>query len=245
MAILVEDLYQQFLASNGVSTDSRSVSPGQIFFALRGPSFDGNAYAEQALEKGATCAVVSDRSLSLSSPDYCYVPNTLTALQRLAHRYRKDLKCRVIGITGSNGKTTSKELLQAVLSVKYSTQCTQGNFNNHIGVPLTILSIKPDTEIAIVEMGANAPGEIKLLCHIADPTDGIITNIGQAHLEGFGSLDVIRRTKFALYHHVVSRKEKGFFFKNLDEPSLDSLPNHQKVIPFSAQALGEGVSWVV
>jgi UDP-N-acetylmuramoyl-tripeptide--D-alanyl-D-alanine ligase len=213
----IELLYQHFLNGSGVSTDSRNVEPGSIFFALKGPNFDGNQYAAEALSKGATFSVVDDPSL----PDhekFIFVENVLQALQQLASFHRKQLAIPVLGITGSNGKTTTKELIVAVLQQKYQVTSTQGNLNNHIGVPLTLLKMNKHTEIGVVEMGANHPGEIAELCQIADPDLGIITNIGKAHLEGFGSFEGVVRTKSELYDYL--RKKKGACFINIDNELL-------------------------
>ena len=194
----VEELYRQFLVSTGVSTDTRKIDKGCLFFALKGANFDGNTFAQKALEQGAILSVVDDPKYN---GDNCLlVSNVLECLQDLAHYHRKQFDIPFIGITGTNGKTTTKELMHAVLSTTYKTHATEGNLNNHIGVPLTILSMPRNTEMAIIEMGANKPGDIKELCEIADPTHGIITNIGKAHLEGFGSIEGVARTKSELYY---------------------------------------------
>lgn len=184
---MIDKLYNAYLASRHVTTDSREITPGCIFFAFRGANFDGNAFAPQALEQGAALCVISDPQYKVD--DRCIVvPDVLATLQELAREHRRHLTIPVIGITGTNGKTTTKELVHAVLARRYKTSATAGNFNNHLGVPLTILAIPADTQIAIVEMGANHPGEIAGLCSIADPDCGLITNVGRAHLEGFGKL---------------------------------------------------------
>lgn len=216
----VSDLYAVFSRSQGVSTDSRQSQEGKLFFALRGDRFDGNDYALQAIEKGAAGAVV-DRP-DLQGHDRClYVKNTLTTLQRLAHHHRIERNIPVIAITGTNGKTTTKELISSVLSQKYQICATRGNFNNHIGVPLTLLEIRDTTQIAIVEMGANHPGEIGWLCQIAGPTMGLVTNVGEAHLEGFGTAGRIWETKMDLYRYLDARNASVFI--NEEEPSLDPL----------------------
>ena len=194
----IERLYEVFCASNGVQTDSRKVQKGEIFFALRGDNFDGNRYAAAALEMGAVMAVVDDESVAVDDR-YVVVPDVLTALQQLAHHHRLSFAFPVLAITGTNGKTTTKELTAAVLSKRYRTCYTKGNLNNHIGVPLTLLSVPKDAEFAIIEMGASAQGEIALLASIAAPDYGLITNIGRAHLEGFGGVMGIRKGKGELY----------------------------------------------
>ncbi|MCC9137169.1 UDP-N-acetylmuramoyl-tripeptide--D-alanyl-D-alanine ligase [Pontibacter silvestris] len=196
----IEFLYQKYLECLHVSTDSRATQDQSMFFALNGPNFKGAKFAVQALEKGAKYAVVDDPAMA---SDNCFVvEDTLQALQELARHHRRQLSIPVIGITGSNGKTTTKELIYSVLSQKHNTLYTQGNLNNHIGVPLTLLRITQQHEMAIIEMGANHIGEIALLCSIALPTHGMITNIGKAHLEGFGSLEGVARGKSELYVHL-------------------------------------------
>ncbi|MCJ8165486.1 UDP-N-acetylmuramoyl-tripeptide--D-alanyl-D-alanine ligase [Pontibacter sp. E15-1] len=195
-------LYQKYLECRHVSTDSRATQEQSLFFALNGPNFKGAKFAVAALEKGAKYAVVDDPALA--ADNVLVVDDTLQALQELARHHRQQLSIPVVGITGSNGKTTSKELIYAVLSRKFNTLYTQGNLNNHIGVPLTLLRITPEHEMAIIEMGANHIGEIALLCSIAQPTHGLITNIGKAHLEGFGSLEGVARGKSELYMHLLN-----------------------------------------
>jgi UDP-N-acetylmuramoyl-tripeptide--D-alanyl-D-alanine ligase len=211
-----ESLYAVYRDHPVISTDTRKIVPGCIFFALKGANFDGNTFARQALDAGAAFAVVSDPTIK--GPDIIYAEDTLQALQDLAHEHRGHLDIPVLGITGSNGKTTTKELIAAVLAKKYSVHATSGNLNNHIGVPLTILSTSTDTEFIICEMGANHAGEIARLCEIAAPTHGLITNIGKAHLEGFGSLDGVKKAKGELYEYV--SKHSGISFVNTDDPRL-------------------------
>ena len=215
------ELYNLFLQSTGVSTDTRTVCEGNLFFCLKGENFDGNKFAKDALEKGASFVVVDDKDYQLN--EQCIlVDNALKTLQELAHFHRQKLHIPIIGITGTNGKTTTKELLYAVLSKKYKVSATQGNLNNHIGVPLTLLAVNSaDTQIAIVEMGANHIGEIAELCQISQPDYGIITNIGKAHLEGFISIDGVIQTKRALYHAV--KEKNGTIFINADDELLMSL----------------------
>src|SRR5690606_17100441 len=167
---------------------TRNIVPDTLFFALKGPNFNANAYAAEALEKGAKYAVI-DEAKYQTHERFILVEDVLSTLQQLANHHRRQLHIPFIGINGTNGKTTTKELLSAVLGKKYKTHATKGNLNNHIGVPLTLLSISTDTEIAVIEMGANKVGEIAALCHIAEPTHGLTTNIGKAHLEGFGGFD--------------------------------------------------------
>jgi UDP-N-acetylmuramoyl-tripeptide--D-alanyl-D-alanine ligase len=218
-----------------IVTDSRLVQPGDIFFALKGDSFDGNRFAEQAIEKGARLAVVDD-------PEYdgdhrIVVEDTLVELQLIASRYRDSFKIPVLAITGSNGKTTTKELIAAVLSEKYRVHYTQGNLNNHIGVPLTILSASPDTEFMIIEMGANHKGEIRQLCNIAKPGFGIITNIGRAHLEGFGSPEAVVEAKSELYTYIES--SDGVIFYNGNNKLLSDIAGETGVISFTYQEPGK------
>lgn len=203
-----------------MSTDTRTIKRGDLFIALRGPSFDGNKYAEAALEKGARYALVDDHSLS-EHPNFIFTKNCLSTLQELASYRRKRMQVPVLGITGSNGKTTTKELLVEVLSNKFVVSATKGNYNNHIGVPLTLLNAKKDADFLIVEMGTNQPGDIQQLCDFADPTLGLITNIGASHLEKLGSTEGVFKDKSSLYHYVV--KNKGVFFINSGDRFLSKL----------------------
>lgn len=199
----IEKLYAKFLESGKVSTDTRQITPGSIFFAIKGDRFNANTFASQALEKGALYVVLDESEYATN--DRCIVVNNvLETLQKLALHHRNQLKIPLIGLTGSNGKTTSKELLQAVLSKKYKTYATKGNLNNHIGVPLTLLAIDNTIEIAVIEMGANHLGEIAFLCSISNPTHGFITNIGRAHIGMFGGFENILRAKSELYQHLIA-----------------------------------------
>ena len=200
-----------------VSTDTRNLPAGCVFFALHGERFDGNKFAKQALANGASLAVIDNPEYDLPEGTLL-VPNTLLALQDLARAWRRELGLPIIGITGTNGKTTTKELLATVLSTKYHLHYTQGNLNNQIGVPLTLLQITRAHEMAIVEMGASHPGDIKELVDIAEPNYGLITNVGRAHLEGFGSLEGVQRTKQELYDYLVAHN--GTIFRNADNPYL-------------------------
>ena len=205
-----------------VSTDTRNLPAGCVFFALHGANFDGNKFAKQALESGATLAVIDNPEYALAEGTLL-VPNTLLALQDLARVWRRELGLPIIGITGTNGKTTTKELLAAVLSTKYNIHYTQGNLNNQIGVPLTLLQISRAHEMAIVEMGASHPGDIKELVDIAEPNYGLITNVGRAHLEGFGSFEGVQRTKQELYDYLVAHN--GTIFRNADNSYLAEMEN--------------------
>ncbi len=217
---MTENLYQKFLACGSVSTDTRSIAEGSLFFALKGENFNGNQFARQALENGAAYAVIDEPEHQ--HDDRCLlVEDALAALQNLAHHHRRALNIPVIGINGTNGKTTTKELLHAVLSQKYQTLATRGNLNNHIGVPLTLLQLTAETEIAIIELGANHVGEIAALCRIAHPTHGLTTNIGKAHLEGFGGLEGAIRGESEQYDYL--RKTGGTVFINSQDPLLSNM----------------------
>ncbi len=219
-------IYKLYLENRLISTDSRRISPGCIFFALKGENFDGNQFAAQALEKGAAYAIVDDPA-AVTSDKIFLVENTLEALQDLARLHRKSFGFPVIALTGSNGKTTTKELIRCVLSTRFNTYATQGNLNNHIGVPLTILSAdERSVEMLIVEMGANHEKEIALLCSVAQPTHGLITNIGKAHLEGFGSLDGVKKAKGELYDYL--SKKKGTVFVNAKNDILMEMASKRR-----------------
>ena len=194
-------LFEAFLKCKGISTDSRTVNKGQLYFALQGDNFDGNSFAEDALKKGAINVVI-DKEEYNNDKRCILVDDVLESLQKLANKWRKSFNIPVIGITGTNGKTTTKELLHSVLNQGFKVHATAGNYNNHIGVPLTLLKLKKEDEIAIIEMGASGNKEIKLLCEIAEPTMGIVTNVGKAHIEGFGSEEVIAITKRELYDYL-------------------------------------------
>lgn len=204
-----EDIYGLYKQCRRVCTDTRRIQPGSLFFALKGENFDANTFAKEAVEKGCAYAVV-DNPKYADNDKIFLVDDSLQCLQQIAVLYRKDMIIPVIGITGTNGKTTTKELVRSVLSQRYRVYATEGNLNNHIGVPLSLLSMPPDTEIAIIEMGASHPDEIAQLCRIALPTFGIITNIGEAHLEGFGNFATIVDTKLALYRFLGRIHGKAF-----------------------------------
>jgi UDP-N-acetylmuramoyl-tripeptide--D-alanyl-D-alanine ligase len=218
--ISIEQLYSIFSKHPIVSTDTRQLPSGCLFFALKGDNFDGNKFAAQALENGAAYAVIDNKDYQ-NNEKCLLVPNVLEALQKLATHHRKQFDIPVIAIGGSNGKTTTKELVSTVLSSHYPTHFTKGNLNNHIGVPLTLLSMPADTEVAVIEMGTNQPGDIKQLCEIALPTHGFLTNIGKEHLEGFGSLEGVKKAEGELLNHL--RNHDGCAFVNRSEKYLKSM----------------------
>jgi UDP-N-acetylmuramoyl-tripeptide--D-alanyl-D-alanine ligase len=212
-----EDLYTIYLQHPSVQTDTRKLKQGDLFFALKGPNFNANEFAHKAIDAGAAFAVIDDAQYSIEGKTIL-VQDVLTALQQLASYHRQQLTIPFIAITGSNGKTTTKELIHAVLSTSFKTYTTEGNLNNHIGVPLTILKIKPDAEMAVIEMGANHLREITSYCQVALPTHGLITNCGKAHLEGFGGEEGVRKGKGELYDFL--RANKGTAFVMWDYPYL-------------------------
>ena len=227
----MKELYELFLQHPTITTDSRDVPEGSMFFALKGDTFDGNAYAISALEKGAAYAVIDEKEYAKESNDrLILVEDVLTTLQQLAKYHRVHLGTPIIGITGTNGKTTTKELISAVLKKKYNVLYTQGNFNNHIGVPKTLLQLTKEHDIAVIEMGANHPGEIKTLVEIVLPDFGIITNVGKAHLLGFGSFEGVIRTKGELYDFL--RTIQGTVFINNDNPHLLGISNGLKLVKY-------------
>jgi UDP-N-acetylmuramoyl-tripeptide--D-alanyl-D-alanine ligase len=220
MEITLEALYKIYLKNPVISTDTRKIEPGSLFFALKGEKFDGNAFAKNALESGAAYAVVDDPAV-MEDKRFLLVEDVLTALQALAKLHRSTWDLPVIALTGSNGKTTTKELIAAVLAKKYRTYATRGNLNNHIGVPLTILAVTPrEYDMVVVEMGANHQEEIAALCIIAQPTHGLITNIGKAHLEGFGGLAGIKKGKGELYSYL-SKKKRVVFVNTQNEVLME------------------------
>ncbi|MRJ10429.1 UDP-N-acetylmuramoyl-tripeptide--D-alanyl-D-alanine ligase [Ornithobacterium rhinotracheale] len=205
-----EEFYHRFKDGLKVSTDTRKIEKGDIFIALKGENFNGNAYAEKAIEQGAVAAIVDEAAFENMAKNIFLVENSLKFLQDLAHFHRKELGIKIISLTGSNGKTTTKELIAQALGAKFNVAFTQGNLNNHIGVPLTLLSLKKSHDLAVVEMGANHPREIAQLCEIAAPNFGYITNFGKAHLEGFGSEEGVVKAKSELYDFLRSHKGKAF-----------------------------------
>lgn len=219
----IEELYNRFTECNGLTTDSRHCPEGSMFLALKGETFNGNAFAAQSLTQGCRYAVVDEpQYASPENPRIILVDNCLETLQKLANYHRRRLGTRMIGVTGTNGKTTTKELIATVLGEKFKVLYTQGNFNNHIGVPLTLLRLKPEHEMAVIEMGANHPGEIKTLVHIAEPDYGIITNVGKAHLQGFGSFEGVIRTKGELYDFLREKGNSTIFIQN-ENPYLNKI----------------------
>jgi len=229
---MIAHLHSLFLSSTGVCTDTRKLIKGNIYFALKGPSFDGNKFALQAMQNGAIAAVVDDSSIK--GENIYLVENVLTTLQHLATYHRQALKTPVIGLTGSNGKTTTKELISRILGSSYNVLFTEGNLNNHIGVPLTLLRLNSEHQIAVIEMGANHQGEIQELSKIAMPNFGLITNIGKAHLEGFGGIDGVIKGKTELYRHLMENDGVIFCRRN-NELLTKNLNHYQKVIFYSTQ----------
>lgn len=235
-------LYQIFLKCQLVTTDSRNCPDGSLFIALKGGSFNGNAFAGKALESGCAYAIVDEKEYAVEGDErYILVDDCLQTMQQLANYHRRQLGTRVIGITGTNGKTTTKELIAAVLMRKHNVLFTQGNLNNHIGVPTTLLRLKEEHDLAVIEMGANHPEEIKFLCGIAEPDYGIITNVGKAHLEGFGSFEGVVKTKGELYdflrekNNSLSEKEDACIFIHHDNPWLMNIAGGLKQVPYGTQ----------
>ncbi len=226
----IKELHNLFKKCGGVSTDSRQVKNGDLFFSLKGPNFNGNEYAKNAIQSGAKYAIVDEQKYVFDE-NFILVDNCLEALQKLSTFHRNSLNVKVIGITGSNGKTTTKELVNSVLTTQFNTSYTKGNLNNHIGVPISLLNISEKTEIAIIEMGANHVGEITFLCEICDPDFGYITNFGKAHLEGFGDEEGVMRGKKELYDYIKSKKR--LIFHNNDDPKqTECIGNYQKKYSF-------------
>ncbi|MEY4522856.1 MAG: hypothetical protein RIT10_2041 [Bacteroidota bacterium] len=237
----MENIYHLFYESSGVCTDTRSIKKNCLFICLKGANFNGNTFAEQALVNGAKYVIVDDATYKTSDAIYL-VDNTLEFLQKLANFHRLKFSIPVIGITGSNGKTSTKELITTVLKTSYNVLATKGNLNNHIGVPLTLLELTTEHEIAIIEMGANRFKDIEELCAICEPTHGIITNIGKAHLEGFGDFEGVLKTKKELYQAI--EKIKGTIVFNADDEVLvNNLPNNLKTLSYgttsNASVVGE------
>ncbi len=229
----IEELYSLYLRTGKVSTDTRNVPIKSIFFALKGTNFNGNEFAKQAIGSGASFAIVDEKQYEDESNYIYYVEDCLYALQKLAQYHRSMLKIPIIGLTGSNGKTTTKELITCVLSQKYNVLATKGNLNNHIGVPLTLLSINQTHEIAVVEMGANHQKEIEFLCEIAQPDFGYITNFGKAHLEGFGGIEGVIKGKSELYSYL--RENNKSAFVNADDPLQIELTGNLNRITFGTK----------
>ncbi len=234
----LESLYQIFLENPLVTTDSRKIEEGSMFFALKGDRFNGNTFAKTVLEQGASYAVVDEKEFA-AGEKIILVDNVLQTLQDLARHHRQRMGIPILAITGTNGKTTTKELTASVLSKKFNIVYTKGNLNNHIGVPLTLLSLRSETEMGIIEMGANHPGEIALLCSIAQPDFGLITNVGRAHLEGFGSFEGVIQTKTELYRFLESNN--GTIFINLANSYLTAHAGKVNKIGYTTEKSSEGL----
>lgn len=235
----INQLYETYLQHPSVQTDTRKLQPGDIYFALKGPSFNGNHYAKKALESGASFCVV-DEEINIEDDRVIKVNDVLSALQALAKKHRESFDIPFIAITGSNGKTTTKELIHAVLSTTYTTYTTDGNLNNHIGVPLTILKIKKDAEVAVIEMGANHQKEIESYCVYALPTHGLITNCGKAHLEGFGSEEGVKKGKGELFEYLKSTNGTIFIYKDYDYLQLLS-EGANKLISYGSKSMDANI----
>lgn len=229
----IKQLHTIFLSTSGITTDTRTISEGCLFFALKGANFDGNTYAANAIELGASHAIIDKKEIVNDNEAYIFVEDVLECLQKLANYHRRYLNLPIIGITGSNGKTTTKELLATALSPKYNLYYTQGNFNNHIGVPLTLLNLNKSHQIAVIEMGANHPFEIKELCKICEPNIGIITNIGKAHLEGFGGIEGVIKTKRELYEFIADEGE--YVFTNAQDKLLMDLSKDIRRVLYNSE----------
>ena len=237
----IQELHQLFLNSSGVATDTRSIEPNQLFFALKGENFNGNKFALEALKNGAGYAIIDEIEYD-QSEQFITVNNVLETLQELANFHRKHLGIPILAITGSNGKTTSKELIHAVLSKRFNTVATVGNLNNHIGVPLSLLSMNKTTEFGIVEMGANHPKEIESLCKIAQPDYGYITNFGKAHLEGFGSIEGVITAKSELYNYL--KEHKKALFLNADDPIQQKQLSYKNSFSFGSSKANIPVEYI-
>ena len=231
----IQKIHKLFLVSNSVSIDSRNIKPNDVFFAIKGLNFDGNKFAVQAIENGASHVISDDLEISKISDKIIYVNDSIQTLQELANFHRKFIDTKIIAITGSNGKTTSKELIFSVLKSRYKTIATKGNLNNHLGVPLTILSMNKETEIGIVEMGANHLKEIDFLCKIVEPDFGYITNFGNAHLEGFKSLEGVIRGKSELYNYLRDN-DKVIFYNSENSKQSSILNNYSNSFSFGSNS---------
>ncbi|MFK7786284.1 MAG: UDP-N-acetylmuramoyl-tripeptide--D-alanyl-D-alanine ligase [Crocinitomicaceae bacterium] len=230
----MEALYDLFLASSGICTDTRKIEDGSLFVCIKGENFDGNTFANKALEQGATHVIVDNKEFFSDPKRMTLVESSIQTLQELANHHRKQFDIPVIGITGSNGKTSTKELIHVVLKKKYNVLATIGNLNNHLGVPFTLLRLKSEHEIAIIEMGANGLKDIEELSAIAEPTHGIITNIGKAHLEGFGGFEGVLKTKRELYESV--EKSNGMIIYNADDQILtNALPKNTRTLTYGTK----------
>ena len=243
----IKELYAFYKQHPVVTTDSRDCPEGSIFIALKGDSFDGNKFAMQALEKGCAIAVVDDELVynefieqPLDGKLMMLVPDSLQAFKDLAREHRRQFSIPVVGITGTNGKTTTKELVRTVLAQKYNVMATEGNFNNDVGVPKTLLRLAPEHEIAVVEMGASHPGDIKTLAETAEPTSGLITNVGKAHLQGFGSLEGVVKTKGELYDNLATRDDSVIFINAANELLMNILPANVHPVQYCQGAENQG-----
>ncbi len=230
---MTEEIYQVFLKSTGICTDTRNIAPGNLFVALKGPNFNANKFASKAIEEGAMAVIIDEEEFEIPGKTFL-VNDGLTALQELARHHRRQLTIPIIGITGSNGKTTTKELMHTVLSSAYNAFATKGNLNNHIGVPLSVLSINKKHDIAVIEMGANHVGEIAELCTISMPTHGLITNIGKAHIGLFGGIEGIIRGKSELYDYLI--KKEGIIFVNQNQEILMNMSKRMQNPVFYPEA---------
>ncbi|HEY1038267.1 MAG TPA: UDP-N-acetylmuramoyl-tripeptide--D-alanyl-D-alanine ligase [Bacteroidia bacterium] len=235
MSLSISEIHGHFIkAEQKICTDTRKLEKGAIFFALRGPHFNANELAEKAIQEGCSYAIIDDAAYS-NINNTILVDDVLRTLQDLANYHRKTFSIPFLGITGSNGKTTSKELIKAVLSKKFITLATEGNLNNHIGVPLTLLKVTKEHEFAIIEMGANHQGEINMLCRIAEPDYGVITNIGKAHLEGFGGIEGVKKGKSELYKYIAEKK--GKIFLHGDDDVLQELSSANDKVTYGTKKL--------
>ncbi len=243
----IKELYAFYKQHPVVTTDSRDCPVGSIFIALKGESFDGNKFAIQALEKGSALAVVDDEQVynqfleqPIEEKIMMLVPDSLQTFKDLAREHRRQFSIPVVGITGTNGKTTTKELVRTVLAQKYNVMATEGNFNNDVGVPKTLLRLSPEHEIAVVEMGASHPGDIKTLAETAEPTSGLITNVGKAHLQGFGSLEGVVKTKGELYDNLATRDDSIIFINAANELLMNILPANVHPVQYCQGAENQG-----
>ena len=227
----IQQLHSVFLKSNSVCTDTRKIEQNDLYFALKGENFNGNTFAKNAIENGALFAIIDEPEFNINKENYIIVDDVLTTLQQLANYHRRYLGLKIIALTGSNGKTTTKELINAVLSQKYNTVATKGNLNNHIGVPLTLLSMTDATEIGIVEMGANHLKEIESLCDIAEPNFGYITNFGKAHLEGFGGIEGVIEGKSELYNYLI-KNNNLIFINSEDKTQIKQVGDYNTIYQF-------------
>ena len=236
----LEDIYQRYLSCNAVCTDTRKIRNNDIFFALKGENFDGNSFAEEALKLGAAYSIIDNAEIAHKNPKFILVKDVLATLQELALFHRRQIKIPIISLTGSNGKTTTKELIFAVLSTQFKVKATKGNLNNHIGVPLTLLSFTKDLDFGIVEMGANHQKEIAFLTQITEPDYGVITNFGKAHLEGFGGVEGVIKGKSELYDFLKAN-HKTVFINTDDQKQLTQIGKYHNITTFGVLAANDCV----